>query len=303
MPDGKVTLNICNVHGQPVGERVDVFMKNQTLSDAPALRNLDVSRPVTVSGLNIFPNGIYSLEVDGLSYHAVSQFFRVPPNGDGGTVTITLPVNPKKVLRVNFPPFGAGTVPQKAWDLLSVSNNVLNFEGKTGQNLYDSLDSIRKAGFFNLVAKANRTRFRAAGDNGPTVLSFIQELLELRGDRFFARVAPGLPSETANSVHDELFHPVSELLHTPPPGFQDTGSFKTFDEAGNLQLSFFGNAAGETRVDMDIDDAQGFGHIIQVVGNIFDGPTNPYNIHEILIAAQELDPGYDLIVHEAAAAA
>jgi hypothetical protein len=302
MPDGKVILDICDVHGQPVGEKVDVFMKNQTLSDAPGFRNLDVSRPVPITGLNIFPNGMYSMEVDGLSYHAVSRFIRIPPNGDGGTVTIMLPVNPKKVLRVEFPPFADGLIPQKAWDLLSQSKNVLNFAGKTGKDLYDALDPIRKAGFLNLVAKANRTRFRTAGDNGPTVLSFIRELVELRGDRFFASVDPGLPSETANSVADELFHPVSELLHTPPPGFQDTGSYKTFDEAGNLQLSFFGNAAGDSRVDMDIDDAQGFGHAIQVVGNIFNGPTNPYNIHQILIATQELDPGYELIVHQSAAA-
>jgi hypothetical protein len=241
--------------------------------------------------------------VDSLSYHTVSQFIRIPPEGDGRTVTIMLPVNPKKVVRVQFPPFDDVSISQQAWDLLSNSKNVLNFEGKTGKDLYDALDSIRKAGFLNLVAKANRTRFLNRGDAGPTVLSFIREVLELRGDRFFANVDSGLPSETKNSVHDELFHPASELLHAPPAGFESTGSFKTFDEAGNLQLSFFGNAAGESRVDMDIDDAQGFGHIIQVVNNVFNGPTNPYNIHEILIATQELDPGYELIVHNVAATA
>jgi len=51
-------------------------------------------------------------------------------------------------------------------------------------------------------------------------------------------------------------------------------------------------------VDMDIDDAQGFDHIFQVVGNLFGGPTHPYNIHEILFASQELDPGYRLVMHE-----
>jgi hypothetical protein len=303
MPDGRVNLTVCDVRGRPVGEKVDVFMKNQTLSDSRALRGLDVRRRVTITDLNVFPNGIYRLEVDALSYHAVSRFLRIPADGNGGDVTITLPVNPKKVLRVEFPPFGDASITPKAWDLLSQSRNVLNFEGKTGKDLYEALDPIRKSGFLNLAAKANRTRFRTAGDTGPTVLSFIRELLELRGDRLLASVDARLPPATAHSVHDELFHSASELLHTPPPGFRDMGSYKTFDEAGNLQLSLFGNAAGETRVDMDIDDAQGFGHVIQVVGNVFTGPTNPYNIHQILIAAQELDPGYELIVHEAAAVA
>ena len=53
---------------------------------------------------------------------------------------------------------------------------------------------------------------------------------------------------------------------------------------------------------MDIDDAQGFEHIFQVLGNTLTGePTNPYNIHEVLLAAQHLDPGYDVVLQEAAA--
>jgi hypothetical protein len=44
---------------------------------------------------------------------------------------------------------------------------------------------------------------------------------------------------------------------------------------------------------MDIDDAQGFEHIFQVAHNgITHQPTHPYNIHEILVEFQELDPGY-----------
>ena len=68
--------------------------------------------------------------------------------------------------------------------------------------------------------------------------------------------------------------------------------FKTDDLYGNLQLSFF--RKGEQYVaDIDIDDAAGLGHIFQVVKNHFTGsPTHPYNIHEILVKHQHLDPGY-----------
>ncbi|HEX6176135.1 MAG TPA: hypothetical protein VF089_19165 [Candidatus Binatia bacterium] len=43
----------------------------------------------------------------------------------------------------------------------------------------------------------------------------------------------------------------------------------------------------------DIDDAAGLEHVFQVVRNRLSGsPTHPYNIHEILVGHQKLDPGY-----------
>jgi hypothetical protein len=298
MPDGNLMLQVLDVLGDPVTEPVDIFLKNQTLSDAPALRQRDVSNGLRLTGLNVFPNGTYRIELDALSYHTVSRFINMPPDGNL-TVAVTLPINPAKVLRVEFPPYSA--LLADARRLLENSPNVLNFKGLTGETLYNSLDDLRKAGFLNLVAKADRTHFTTEPGT-PSVLSFIQELSELRQDRFFAMIPAELRSDTINNGNGTLFHEVNELLHTPPAGFTDARSFKTLDHFGNLQLSFFSSADGRFAVDMDIDDAQGFDHIFQVVGNFFGGPTHPYNIHEILIADQELDPGYRLIITEAHAA-
>ena len=45
--------------------------------------------------------------------------------------------------------------------------------------------------------------------------------------------------------------------------------------------------------DIDIDDAAGIEHIFQVVHNSLPNQsTNPYNIHEILVGYQHIDPGY-----------
>ena len=294
MRDGTLLLQVMDVHGQPIKETGDVLLQNQVLSDTRNLRDLDLSAKVLIRDLNVFPNGRYRLEVDTLSYHTVSRFIDIPPDGKG-EVVITLPINPKKVVKVNFPAFGDAKITAAAWQLLDQSANVLGLVGNKGAALYGALDDIRKAGFLNLVAKANRTRFTTEPLN-PTVLSMIDELVELRGDRFFARTTAALRSLTINSVHNDLFHEASEVLHSPPAGFSPARSFKTLDHFGNLQLSFFSNAANEFRLDMDIDDAQGFDHIFQVVGNLFGGPTHPYNIHEILIASQELDPGYDLLL-------
>jgi hypothetical protein len=297
MPQGKLRLEIMDVFGKPIGENADVFLTNQTLSDAPAFRNLDVTNPVSITGLNVFPNGMYRIEVDASSYHTVSRFVSIPADGNG-EVAITLPINPKKVIAVEFPDYSA--ILQDARDLLSRSNNLISFVGKSGEELYNSLDDLRKAGFLNLVAKSDRTRFVNAAENPRSVLSFISELKELRGDRFLALVPNELRSDTINSVGAGLFHSADESLHTPPPGFVRAKSFKTFDHFGNLQLSFFSSADGLFEVDMDIDDAQGFDHLFQVVGNFFGGPTHPYNIHEILVASQELDPGYRLILRTGA---
>jgi hypothetical protein len=96
-------------------------------------------------------------------------------------------------------------------------------------------------------------------------------------------------------VDGELFRPVDGSLHDPPQGFAPAGSFKTFDAFGNLQLTFFADGA-RCRADVDIDDAAGLLHVFQVLRNNLSGnPTHPYDIHQILIAHQHLDPGYQLV--------
>jgi hypothetical protein len=65
-----------------------------------------------------------------------------------------------------------------------------------------------------------------------------------------------------------------------------------------LQLTFFSNPKTlEFISDTDIDDAQGVEHIFQVLRPVFTGKhTNPYDVHEILLEFQKVDPGYKLII-------
>jgi hypothetical protein len=50
-------------------------------------------------------------------------------------------------------------------------------------------------------------------------------------------------------------------------------------------------------IDADIDDAQGIEHVFQVIRPILTGKnTNPYDVHEILLGYQKIDPMYRLIV-------
>ena len=127
-------------------------------------------------------------------------------------------------------------------------------------------------------------------------------MVRLEQDRIFVKTTAALLEEAA---HSNAFHAVSAALHDPMPGFQIGKSFKTFDRYGNLQLTFQrrGDSGDDYAADVDIDDAQGFEHIFQVLRNAIEGPTNPYNIHEILLQQNpRVDPGYEFVFATAAAA-
>jgi hypothetical protein len=119
----------------------------------------------------------------------------------------------------------------------------------------------------------------------------------VRGDRVFADVQVGLRDLVKSAVTNGKFYAAPDRLHQPPPGFVSAGSFKTFDEYGNLQLSFFASGAAPLtfKVDADIDDAAGLGHTFQVIRNfVTRGTTHPYDIHQILVFRQEATLPYEL---------
>ncbi|HBY61837.1 MAG TPA: hypothetical protein DEH78_18605 [Solibacterales bacterium] len=147
----------------------------------------------------------------------------------------------------------------------------------------------------NVLAKCNRTRL--GGEE--TVLDSLVELFEIRGDRIFAKVPPSLKVDVQNCVASGQFFPVSGALHEiGKPNFQEAGSYKTPDGYGNLQITFFTDG-NEWLTDIDIDDAGGLAHVFQVLRNWISGrPTHPYDIHQILLYHQELDPLYKLILRD-----
>jgi hypothetical protein len=285
---GSVVLSCLDVFGNFIGERVDIILKNQTLSDSRRVQGQPATKRMRISELRADTNNVYQLQVFAHSYLAAGRFVTVSSSSERD-VTLTFPVDPRKVLSVNFPEFRDLAEDTRA--LLARSSAVLGAEGMFDEALYTALPDLSRAGLLNICAKCGRTRL----STGETVLSQIGELLEVRGDRFFARVPKTLREDTKNSALAGVFDPASDLLHRPPDGFTHAGSWKTPDGFGNLQLSFFSKGE-EWRADIDIDDRNGFAHLFQLITNIFTGGTHPYNIHEILIAHQELDPGYRFVL-------
>jgi hypothetical protein len=289
--NGKLKLELVDVFGKRLQESVDISLRHTKRAQSRVLKSLDASKLIQINDLFTSVDGPYQISIDPPSYHHVSQFVSVRTSG----VTekqIVFPVDASKVVSVNFPSFAS--LPKGLRDLLTNSPNVSGFENKTGAELYDAVkaaDSIKLAGLLNIGCKTAATVYA----DGSSALSLIKELRILRGDRFFAFVEAALRDETINSLNSGLFNKVSGALHQLPvgfDGFQPADSFKTNDHFGNLQHTFF-RKGDDFVADIDIDDANGIEHIFQVLHNHFTGqPTHPYNIHEILVFHQHLDPKY-----------
>ena len=285
---GKLKLDLLDVFGKRIQEKVDISLRNLQLTHNPVLKSVDASKIINITKLHAGAQGIYQITIDPPSYHPVSHFINIETSGVTEK-TIIFPVDMAKIVSVNFPTFPK--LLKELRTILTNSPNVLGFENKTGEALYTALDDIRRGGVLNIARKTLATRL----STDKTVLSLIKDIRELRGDRFFAFVEKELREEVKHSVNTGLFHKVSGSLHHLPAqfeGFSRAGSFKTSDHFGNLQLTFF-MKGDECVADIDIDDAGGIGHIFQVLKNHFTGsPTHPYNIHQILVKHQHLDPGY-----------
>jgi len=289
--NGKLELELLNVYGQFLGEKVDVLLRHQVLSQRVKASHKAAAKFI-VPKLHGDPQGLYRVDIDPPSYLPVSQFINLKASG-ATPLRVLFPIDAKKVKAVTFPKLNG--LSDGAQTLLNRSDKVLAAEGKAGETLYAGLDDLRKAGLLNILAKTNVVPL----SNGKTVLSYLQELRELRGDRFFVVASKELREETKHSVGDGLFNSVSGSLHKLPSQFKSftpAGSFKTPDRYGNLQLTFF-MKGDECVADIDIDDASGLEHVFQVLNNFLPGnSTHPFNIHEILVAHQKLDPGYKFVV-------
>lgn len=285
---GSLGLDLLDVYGDHLPDRFDVFMQHTVLSDAPVLKNQDGTKRLLIENLDSTQGGTYRLLVYPIRYRPIGCFVRI---AEETTVNLplTIPITPDRVTRVDFPTYAA--LPDNLRHILDVSEVVGN-PGLHGEALFLALDNIRRAGLLNLYWKMQHTTF----PGGQSVFSYVTALTNIRGDRSYATVPAELREAVINSVSTDLFEEADGGSHTAPFGFVLVDSYKTFDHYGNLQLTFF-NKPGTVQfiVDADIDDARGIEHIFQVLRNTITGkPTHPYDIHEILLASQKLDPHYKL---------
>jgi hypothetical protein len=281
-------LSLRDVHGEPIKESALVRLRNLSSSAVKQVQG-NPGRTLSIRGLKGRPKGLYVVEVDPPGYLSSSKFIEVQASGIT-QAEMVFAVDASRVRDVSLPAYA--DLPAEARAMLENSTRVRGFEGLSGQTLYEAFDDIRCAGLLNVIAKTRVT----ASTPGQSVLSQLAELLDLRGDRCFCVVPQSLRDDTKNAALAGLFKAVDGGLHHFDDGFSEAGSFKTPDSYGNLQLTFFASA-DRWVADIDIDDAGGIGHLFQVIRNeVKNRTTHPYDIQQILLRHQSLDPMYRLLV-------
>lgn len=282
----QVRLQLTDVRGRGIKDDVDVKFYNQRANSLNQLFPVQFKgRPVLLSNVPAAPNGIAEMFIDPSRYRYKSIFVNVP-SGNELDVSETVFVEPDRV-KASFPSFTEIKTKSQwveLWRILSASSM------DTAASWNKSND-FQKAGLFNIFSKMQHETV----NNGNAIAVFIDRVTEFRPARIFARVKGELYSLISST---QTFQSVSGALHKFPNGWKvvdPNGSFKTQDKAGNLQITFAQNAAGQTLVDIDLDDHQGIQHAFDVLKHKITGrDTHPFDIHQILTFFQQLEPGYDL---------
>lgn len=284
-----LTFACVDAYGEPLADRVDVVVRSQPRNRTIFERkDLDGRKTIAIGGLD--PLEVCAVQVFPVRHRPVGRFFRPSAQPE----KVPCPVDPERVARLVAPAYHE--LPTRAQQVLESSRLEHAPLNVNGQALYDALEDVPRAGLLNLIAKMGATTLL----DGSSVLEHVQSLYRVRGDRVFANVAKGLRDLVRTAVDARRFESVDGSLHQPPDRFRLVDSYKSVpDKYGNLQVTFFASVAAPLtfKADVDVDDARGIEHVFQVLGHWLTGEgTHPYDIHEILLAYQGIDPGYRLEV-------
>jgi hypothetical protein len=261
---GCLWLDCVDVYGRRIRDLATIRLKHCALSESRVGRDIDASKAIVLKDLMAAPNGLYRLEVWPAKYLPVSRFVNITEKTPH--LRLQFAVNRDKVTG-------------------------LCFSTECGERLPD----LQRACLANITGEAKHTILPA----GKSIADHITSIVEVRQDRVFAMVAADLLSEVVAATRAGDLVEVSGALHSPPTGFKQfkqLDSYKSRDLYGNIQVTLFEHE-GRCLADIDIDDAGGILHVFQVLRNAVTGrATHPYDIHEILLAHQKIDPGYQLLV-------
>lgn len=273
---GAIFFDLRDARGDALTDELRLEFRNQVLASLNFQQAVPFpGEALLLTGVPAFPRGLWSVTlVPGK--HRFKKVFVDVPAGGRAAVRETLFVDPAEVVPVFPTPGQFAQAPR--WAPLIARINA---------GLFNSLADERRAGLLNLYAKMRHP-------SAENVFEFVTEIFDVRPTRFFARVDPRLRALVRELPH--RFHERPGTLHDFPAGWrriEEHGSFKTPDPTGNLQLTFATNDAGELAVDADLDDHSGLEHAFDVIRHALTGrDTHPYDIHQILVKFQNIDPGY-----------
>jgi len=280
-------LRFRNVYGEAPDDHADVYVID-VRTESLAGRRTNHRTLNTLAFTAVDPGVPYKVKIYPLKHRPVSHVVRVDASGKG-SLDAVLPIHPDHVMGATFPDYDKLDAGLKE----VLERGGVEDHAQKGKALYDDFGPLLKAGLLNVWTKMAHT----ALPEGFAASHYVESFYRVRGDRFFANVFLSFRDVVKTATAAGIFEPADGSLHTPPDGFSAAGSFKSKDGYGNLQLTFFCTASSPLtfKLDADIDDANGIEHVFQVLDHwITDSETHPYDIHQILMEHQGLDPPYQI---------
>ena len=287
-----VTVNLKDVYGQPIKDEVEITFYNQKVQSLNIRFEVKFKgTPAVLPGVPAFPTGLAEVFIKPKRYRYKSIFMNVM-GGQENSITEDLFVDPAHA-RPTLMDFDDLKAKVYGADLLRILE-------KSGvkKTAWNDLDKRNRATVLNLSAKMFHDKLK----NGDTLIgsveSIVQKLLDKNHrERIYAIVNGNLL--TALRKFPEGYRSVSGSLHKFFDDFtpvSQQNSFKSRDSAGNIQFTFATNPTGASLSDIDLDDHTGIKHAADVLKHKITGAnTNPYDLHQILVYFQGIDPGYRLL--------
>lgn len=287
-----VTVNLKDVYGQSITDEVELTFYNQQIHSLSQQYTVKFKgRPEVIPGVPAFPTGLAEVFVKPTKYRYKSIYINVA-GGEQNLINEDFFVDPAKAkpTQMDF-----SDLPNKSY-----GSRLLEILLSSGidQSEWNNLDKRIRATILNLSAKLSRALTK---DKQPliTQVNNIDKtwLDKNHRERIFADAQKDLLTKLLK--FPQAFEVVSGVLHHFPGTWKPANgdnSVKSRDAAGNVQLTFATDAAGNYLADIDLDDHRGIEHAADVLKHKMTGKdTDPYDIHEILLYFQQLDPEYRLI--------
>lgn len=308
MPTASIHIPVTDLRHQPITAPVRIELRRDPGQFGAG--GGDVDYTATLNGATVVTlTGIPTLGGTGTRYrisinapgHLRTSYFQTLREGENDPIQHTYLVrNPRYVTGIEAPTYTNLPWRFRRWlgraRMMELETQDRDLVGLSGRALFEALGDERRAGLLNIFAKATHV------DTVGSIWRHFGGPMVIRTDRCFVEVAGTLMNYVAA---DHRYHAAPHLLHDPLPGHQLSNSVKSDDLHANIQLTFQRSTVdGGLAADVDIDEHSGFAHWGEVLRNHFTRQrTNPYAIHQLLLAANlshrgwdyPIEPGYDLM--------
>jgi hypothetical protein len=285
---GILRLSIVDANGETIDTPATLVLRSEETGRIQEFRDVPVSHRVIIRGLSDRVDNRYLLDIRLPHRRTVRWVLTAAPWKSDAVTRIHVPVNPEQVQTATFPSFDA--LPEHVRRLCERGRN----GARRARAFYRALPAPERGNLLNCCARAASL----ALDEDLTLLhlfdSAAARLIDLRPDRLRIAIDAAAGARIAQSFNSGALMPVSASLHAPPPVYDVVGSAKTPDPMLALQITLFKGAA-DYLVELDFDEMQGLGCIFRVVNEerlLNFG--HPYNVHQLLVRHNDIDPGYTL---------